>query len=260
MRPLSTAELLTTWEYGLSQPPVWQALGLLAAANPDTPWEELARLPIGQRDAGLLHLRQWTFGPEMTALANCPKCGERVELSLAVADLLSTGDGHQTTGAGGLGPGHNNEEDEPLRLEWKGYEVVYRLPNSLDMLVLAEEVAAEAAGFRLLEQCLLAIEHEGATIGMTDLPQAVIEQIAAGMAAADPQAGIEIGLSCPNCQSTWSMGLDVIAFFWREIQAWAVRTLSEVSQLAAAYGWREADILSMSAARRQAYLQLVPGQ
>jgi hypothetical protein len=34
--------------------------------------------------------------------------------------------------------------------------------------------------------------------------------------------------------------------------------MREVHRLARVYGWREADILSMSASRRQFYLEMVP--
>ena len=42
-----------------------------------------------------------------------------------------------------------------------------------------------------------------------------------------------------------------------ELATQAKRLLREVHFLARAYGWREADILAMSARRRQAYLEMV---
>jgi hypothetical protein len=77
------------------------------------------------------------------------------------------------------------------------------------------------------------------------------------LAAADPQADIEMALHCPGCAATWRQGFDIVSFLWAEIDAWARRTLYDVHRLAAAYGWREGDILAMSAPRRQAYLDLV---
>ncbi len=50
---------------------------------------------------------------------------------------------------------------------------------------------------------------------------------------------------------------DVVSFFWSEICVQAKRLLREVHTLARAYGWREADILNMSTARRQFYLEMV---
>ena len=51
--------------------------------------------------------------------------------------------------------------------------------------------------------------------------------------------------------------MDVVGFFWREIQSAARRVVLEVDALARAYGWSEAAILGMSSARRNLYLELV---
>ena len=87
MRALSASELLGVWEHGLPQRPIERALTLLATTLPGTPLDDLARLSIGQRDAGLLSLREQNFGPQLVCLANCTSCGERLELSFTVADL-----------------------------------------------------------------------------------------------------------------------------------------------------------------------------
>jgi hypothetical protein len=52
---------------------------------------------------------------------------------------------------------------------------------------------------------------------------------------------------------------DMPAYFWSEIQMGARRLLQEVHALASAYGWRESEILMLSAARRRAYLEMVGG-
>jgi hypothetical protein len=52
---------------------------------------------------------------------------------------------------------------------------------------------------------------------------------------------------------------DMLAYFWSEIQMGARRLLREIHVLASAYGWRESEILTLSAARRRAYLELVGG-
>ena len=77
------------------------------------------------------------------------------------------------------------------------------------------------------------------------------------MAEADPQADIQLALSCPACGHQWLSTFDIVSFFWSEINAWAYRILREVHILASAYGWREADILAMSPYRRQLYLEMV---
>ena len=76
------------------------------------------------------------------------------------------------------------------------------------------------------------------------------------MAKADPQADVQFALTCPQCGHNWSSSLDVASYVWSEISARAIRLFNDVHALASAYGWRETDILSMSAARRQIYLEL----
>jgi hypothetical protein len=50
---------------------------------------------------------------------------------------------------------------------------------------------------------------------------------------------------------------DAGSFFWSELGAWARRLLHEIHSLARAYGWSESEILTLSPARRQAYLELI---
>src|SRR5437016_6331682 len=87
MHALSALELLETWERGCGQPPLQRALTLLAAACAETPLDVLEHLSLGQRDARLLTLREWTFGPQLLSLATCHRCQERLELTLNLADL-----------------------------------------------------------------------------------------------------------------------------------------------------------------------------
>ncbi len=77
------------------------------------------------------------------------------------------------------------------------------------------------------------------------------------MSEADPTANIYLALSCPTCDHQWDAPFDIVTLFWHELHAWAIRLLREVHQLALAYGWREADILSLSEPRRSFYLGLM---
>ena len=76
------------------------------------------------------------------------------------------------------------------------------------------------------------------------------------MEVCDPLAAIDIPLDCLNCGHQWQPLFDIVSFFWTEIAAQARRLLREVHTLARYYGWREADILAMSAIRRQFYLEM----
>jgi hypothetical protein len=79
------------------------------------------------------------------------------------------------------------------------------------------------------------------------------------MAERDPQAELLLDLTCPACAHRWEAPFDIVPFFWTEIATEAKRLLREVHTLARSYGWREADVLAMSATRRRSYLEVLDG-
>jgi hypothetical protein len=89
------------------------------------------------------------------------------------------------------------------------------------------------------------------------LPDGAVSAIVTQMAHCDPRANIELALECPACRHEWLALLNVVSFFWKEIEAWSRRTLAEVHALASAYGWTEAEILALSPWRRQVYLEML---
>jgi uncharacterized protein (UPF0212 family) len=244
-RGLSACGLVVAWEQGLGRTPAEQALTLLATAYPEIPPDRLAALSIGQRDACLLTLREWTLGSRLVGLATCPACAERLELAFDVANIRAS-------------PPAELEGSETLSVSVAGYDVTFRLPNSLDVnAARADDV--DAARQRLLRRCVLAANQGGEQRPVDDLPAEVVAAIVERMEQADPQANVQLALSCPTCGHGWQAIFDIAPFFWSEIEAWAYRILREVHTLASAYGWREADILAMSPWRRQVYLSMVGG-
>ena len=240
MRALGAAELLDLWERGLRQPPARRAVALLEAACPDLSPGEAAALPVGRRDACLLDLRDVLLGPDLTIVSNCPNCGEQLDSTFRSADIRS-----EATPV------------EPTQIvEAEAYRIAFRLPASDDLLALSG--APDRAGARrmLLDRCILEAEHNGERADVASLPEDIIAAIATGMAAADPQADVELALSCPACAHAWHSAFDVAGFFWQEIHAWAKFMLRSVHALARAYGWREAEVLALSPTRRQIYLEL----
>ncbi len=248
MHALTAAQLLDVWEQGRGRSLAERALLLLAAACPEVggaPAESLARLPIGRRDADLLTLREQTFGPRLASLADCPGCGGRLEAAFTVADIRAVG----------VAPAADPAEDLALRIG--DCEVRFRLPNSLDLLALAGLADRDAARRRLFERCLLEAQCRQEPVTAGELSDTVVDAVAARMGEADPQADVQLAHCCPGCGRQWLATLDIVSFFWSEIDAWACRALGEVHTLASAYGWSEAAVLALSPARRQVYLELV---
>jgi len=246
VQELSAAELLRVWELGLAQPPLQRALTLLAAAAPDITPEALYNLSIGERDARLLTLREWTFGPQLSSLTTCPDCSERLELTFDVSHIRAAAPS-------------TAEPAAALRLGAADYEVSFRLPNSLDLFAIAGSQDVAASRQLLLQRCLLAAEHQGKEKSTDELPPEILDAVVERMAQADPQADVQLAICCPQCGNQWEAAFDIVSFFWSEIDAWAYRLLREVHTLASAYSWREVDILTLSPWRRQFYLEMISG-
>jgi hypothetical protein len=242
MRALSTSELLEVWERGESEPPFCRALLLLCASCPEQSPDELAKISIGSRDARLLTLREWTFGPKLTGVTACPACGERLEIKVNVDDVRTTT------------PEATRDE---FNLELDEYRVDFRLPSTVDLREANSSGNREGMRTAVIKRCILKAHRHDEEVATDLLPVPVVEALVARMAELDPQADTQLALTCPGCGHRSDALFDIASFFWGEIQAWAVRILREVHILASAYGWREADILAMSPLRRQSYLSMV---
>ncbi len=241
MQPLDGRRLVWAWEEGRRRHPVERALTLLAAGVPDADRASLADWPLGRRDAALLALRGATLGPTLDVHARCPACGTEIEFSLDTGDIMDLHD--PDAGAPTL------DMDDGAGGRWR-----FRTPTSADLLAAARADSVESAREILTRRCLV----NGPTPG-AEPPGDVLAALPERMADADPAAEVLVDLSCPDCGHGWRADLDVAAFFWTEVDSEARRLLRDVHVLARAYGWREADILEMSASRRRIYLEMVLG-
>jgi hypothetical protein len=235
--------MLSVWERASGQSAVERVLALLAAACPEQTPEELARLSIGRRDRLLLTLREWTFGSRLLGRVPCQSCGEALELTFNVSDICAP----------------EAEISDALTLKLNGYEVYFRLPNSQDLFAISDSEDVSDGKQRLLARCLLGVTQGGEQGALDGLPEHVQEAVAQRMAEADPQSDVQLQLSCPECGHEWLAAFDIVSYFWSEINTWAHRILREVHMLAAAYGWREEEILAMTPRRRHIYLEMVGG-
>lgn len=242
MRVLSGRNLLNLWEQGERLFPIDRAMAILTTAFPEFTWDELMTVSIGQRDKLLLELREGLFGPRMEVFVECPRCRQRLEFALGTRDLLA------------MAPA--NPPPTETRLNVGEFEVIYRLPNSIDMAAIAAHMDANTARAELMRRCVLMIQKDQSSLPLEALPESAAQLLAAEMEAKDPLADIRVELSCPECNHSWSALLDIISFLWTEISVQAKRLLYDVHLLARYYGWREADILAMSSRRRSLYLEM----
>lgn len=240
MRALSASEIIQLWETAYRFHPIDQALSILLLAMPNHTYDELASLPVGQRDARLLALRQATFGDALPSNNQCPCCQETVEFELSCTALRA-----------------DAAEPQPLQFTQDGYCVTVRPLNSYDLAAAASATTLHQAREVLLQRCLSNLNYEDEPVTHDALPTAIKDRITAAALEADPQAEILLDLNCPACQHHWQSALDIGRLFWLEISARAQRLLMEVHCLAKAYGWTEAETLKLSPARRAVYLQMV---
>ena len=241
MRVLAATDLLHVWERAGQAGPLQQALALLSAACPDRDPDGLADLSIGQRDTLLLALRAATFGPHLTGVVACPRCGEQIELAVDAADLQAEA---------------RRPVAKDVAVAVDGYTLRLRPPSSRDVMAASEVEASDASGV-IVQRCLVSASRGGAAVAAGDVPATVMAVAEQRLADADPRAEVRLRLSCPACGEETTTVLDIVSFFWREIDAWACRILREVHTLAAAYGWTEEAILALSPFRRACYLELV---
>jgi hypothetical protein len=229
--------------------PSERATALLARCMPGH--GELApELAVGDREALLLHLRRLTLGETMDCVLACPApvCAERMEIALAVDDLL-------------LPPYADREPEYALVIDADAarHDVTFRLPVAADLdgaaaLARRDPLAAERD---LLRRCVLRAERNGVACAVDAMPPAVREAIGAAMAEHDPQAELTLDLACPACGFEFAVVFDSAAFFLQELDARATGLLHEVHALALAYGWSEREILRMPRQRRARYLALI---
>ena len=242
MRAPTSHELLAAWERGLAQTPAERALELLVTACPDSPRDVLAGYSLGRRTAELLMFRERLFGRQMTAVANCPRCAERLEFSLDSAEMCAKS---------------ARDGEKQLSLDVGDYHISFRLPNTEDSLAIVRQTNVAEGRDLILQRCLLVASRRTEAVSRGELPSEVVDAVTESMSAADPLADVEVGVSCPSCGHAWRLAFDIVSFLWNEIESWAWRIMSDVHTLASAYGWRERDVLELSPTRRQFYLEMV---
>jgi hypothetical protein len=246
MRPLSAAQVLALWDAGQTRHPIDRALLALALAMPEEAPDELADRPVGWREVNLLALRNATFGSVLDGYAPCPSCGALMEFSLDGNTLLD-----------GL-----PAPDSKARITLDGRQ--WRLPSSRDQAVILAAPDPETAVAWLLDRCRME-ESDSSNVPTVNRKKsqklkcspALIGELESHMEALDPAADIRLGMRCTDCGHAWDAVLDIGACFWDELGNRAHQLLESVHRLASAYGWREAEILALSPARRAAYLNMI---
>jgi len=238
----TTTTMLHAYEEGRAASPGERGLILLGIAAPEMTAAARAALPVGRRDAALLDLHERLFGEQAEALADCPRCGEKLETDVPLAAIRA--------------PPVDAATRFALRVE--AQEIAYRLPNAGDLAALGADAGLgdEAAATRALaRRCIFAAEDGEA---LSDEAEAALaEAIANAVTATDPQAEVVLEFDCPACGCHWAAPFDIVVFLWCRLEGLVSALLREVHIIASHYSWSECDILALSPFRRRRYLELI---
>jgi hypothetical protein len=233
MRALTTREMLDIWERGEAAGAVRRSLELIATAD-GLALDEAMTLGIGARNARLLDLREAMFGPRLESTAECPDCGEAVEFAFETGDLR-------------IGAAHEGDTFELAVEQWR---FALRLPVCADLVDLPSGI--DAARQALFRRCIVSADgpHSPAL-----WPPSVLAAAADAIAMRDPQAQMDIDLTCAACGRRRLVAFNIAQFLWAEIADAGRRLIDEVAILARAFGWNEAETLALPPARRRRYLE-----
>jgi hypothetical protein len=227
-------DLLTLWETGRTMHPLDQGVLAVEAGFPEATGR-IADWPMGRRNRALAQLRCRWFAGAPRGWTSCPECAEKLEFALNARALAET-----------------VEPNPEAAVEVRGRR--FRLPTSRDLAALVHETDATSAARQLLRRINDGKQQE---LCEGDLSEQEMEAVEEQLAAADPLAEIRLSFDCPNCSAQFEESVDLPTFLWAELEAYVKRLLADVHRLASAYGWSEAEILSMSSARRELYLDMV---
>ena len=236
MRALTGDRLLTAWERCAGEHDLNRALTMLTLALPTSSREQLAALPLAERNVLLLRLHEVSFGPRLRGFAACSQCGEPLEFALAAGSLADDLAARRTQGSG--------ESDTAAA------GIALRPVSTCDLLATLDEPDVAQAQDRLLALGVGAQAADGRTLRTQPGVLAAFERINAA-------AELTCTIACPACASAESLDLDLARFLWLEVRHAARRLMDEIDALAGAYGWSERAIVRMSPQRRGAYLEML---
>ena len=220
------------------------------AIRPDTGMpltdESVRSLTVGDREALLLQLRRLTSGDRLPCIVSCPspECGEKLDLELRVTDLLVP-----------ACDARRESYEMELAQGERTCRVQFRLPTGLDQEAVAGLARSDlsAAVEMLLQRSL--IFAEGATV--SELPETARRQLTERMLELDPQAEINLRVTCQCCGGAFEVIFDAAGYFFQELKAEMGQLFHEVHVLAYHYHWSLKEILGMSAHGRRRYLRLL---
>ena len=227
---MTEQSILSVWESCRNSSNLYKAVVLASLTTKNHDLSTVSEWSIEKRDAALFELRQKFFGNQFTGVSNCPSCNEQVEWEFSMNDLSLS----KSTAL------PNNIQ---LAVEISGTNFLFRLPNSNDLLTDNQT--------EIIKNCCLSNSDKNG-----EFSSEFIEVILRAFEKKCMASNISYNLQCTECSEEWQALFDIPFYLWKEIDHWAKQFLNQVYLLAKHLGWSENEIISMSAERRNYYLQL----
>ncbi|MER5384420.1 hypothetical protein ABT040_29855 [Streptomyces sp. NPDC002688] len=237
MRDLAEPELLLeAWDQASVAPVAGRGAVLVQLAGLCPDLDSALDLEVGECAAlaALAHAR--AFGREVAGVITCSSCAELLSAQVSLPTA------HELVAAAAT---------RPQQAVVAGFTV--RAPTMRDLLAAAE--SPDRACAVLLSRCVR--RSDGSPVDPAELTaqeQSLLDE--AAEAITDDTLPM-LGMRCPACDYQVRAALDIAAVLWDRIDITAPALMEEVAVLAQAFGWSEADLLAMPAARRAAYLAKV---
>jgi hypothetical protein len=190
---------------------------------------ELVRaLPVADRDYLIMKLRQITFGSRVELVLDCPACGAPMDIDF---DLDSV-------------PVEARPQQPEYRLRTEeGPELRFRLPRVGDV-----EEAGD--GNALLARC---------TDGAAAAP-AIWSALDEEIERVSPKVNPDFEAACPGCGHAFTAPFDPVAVLLRDLHRREPQFDRGVHLLSFYYHWPLSEILALTPARREHYVDLLSSQ
>ncbi len=250
MRALTGELLLAAWDKGTDQHPLTRGLILLSLALPESNRQQLAELSLAERNLLLLRLRELSFGGTLKGFGTCSRCCANMEFAMPVTALIE----------------HLKSQISSDLIAWSenGRHYQLRPVTSDDLLAVLDAPSVAEAQEQLLKRCLTISDESSKSEELSECRElSGTLSLAAAPAALEKfdqlhaAAELSCAVQCAECSNSEIFDLDIAQFLWIEVRSAAKRLLTEVHELAWAYGWSESSILCMSPQRRNAYMEML---
>ncbi|MGV9573194.1 hypothetical protein ACWDRX_28625, partial [Streptomyces nigra] len=196
--------------------------------------ESALGLPVGEVCALAGRVYAEDFGNALEAVVPCRGCDAQLDVRLPVSALRTVAAERERRVPG------------PERRE-----LSLRALTTRDLLAAGR--TSNPAG-ELLARCVT--DATGEPVDPRKLGAEVVDRVEEAAEQLAGAAAAVVRTSCPDCGAGALMPVDMGGLLWERVASAASALVSEVAALAAAFGWREQDVLLMSAQRRRMYLRL----